>query len=667
MSSDYVHRSIWSTIGYAITDTGDENVSTREEIASILVDALNSIGAAEFEYSYTGIATEAPFPEAFVFDEDGQTLRMILIAGMPSTDIPRKIEEEFVRGRITDLISNLEGVYAADEKYPDTGVDALGEFVYLLRTNGNSIKSVRLTVVALGNCEKIEEIKKLPTKLKLSSAGSALVIDMFDISKLQKAIDSASTSGSVEINFRDYMGSPLKCLQAPRTEADFETYLAIIPGNTVAAIYERFQTQVLQRNVRNFLQATGKVNKGIQKSLREKPEKFLAFNNGLTITASSVELNESNQIEVLRDFQIVNGGQTTASLDFARRYSGLDLDSVSIQAKIVVIDIKSDPTFIDDVSNFANSQNKVKTSDFASRDEFHITLEKLMRDEEELIFEWADGKKSCWFYEAFRGGYATEVGQRRGRKKDNFKLIYPKSQVINKLELAKCENGWDGYPYQVCKGDDMNFAAWIKRTKPHSRPTPDILYCKELIAKVMLWRTAIRLPKEENFSGYRSQISAMSFSYLMHLLERKNLEIDLECLWDSGCVPLEIENEMRKIVHFVKEFLPRRTEEANLAQWAKKPNSWELLKVEKNSDAAKAIARLQKAGLTREKTADYDLLVSRSVEILEKLKKPLNRSELLEQLNLDLSHWDKFRKELLSSGEVMQTGTGPGSKYGIGP
>lgn len=667
MTSDYPHRSVWSTIGYAITDAGDENVSTREEVASILVDALSSIGAAEFEYSYTGIATERPFPEAFVFDEDGRTLRMILVAGIPSKGIPRKIDEKYVIGRITDLVRNLGKVHDTDENFADTGVDALGEFVYLLRTNGKSITSVRLTVVALGICEKIDDVKDLPTSLKLGISDSALVIDVYDINKLQKAIDSASTNGSVEINFRDYMGSPLKCLQAPGTEADFETYLAIIPGDVVAAIYERFQTQVLQRNVRNFLQATGKVNKGIQKSLKEKPEKFLAFNNGLTITASSVQLNESNQIEVLSDFQIVNGGQTTASLDFAKRYSGLDLKAVSIQAKIVVIDIKSDPTFIDDVSNFANSQNKVKTSDFASRDEFHITLEKLMRDKEELLFEWQEGKKNCWFYEAFRGGYDTEVGQRVGRNRDNFKLIYPKSQVVNKLELAKCENGWDGYPYQVCKGDDMNFAAWIKRTKPHSRLAPDIQYAKELVAKVMLWRATLRLPKEESFSGYRSQISAMSYSYLVFLLERKNLEIDLENIWDSGCVPEEIEDELRKIVHFVKDFLPRRTEEANIAQWAKKSNSWEILKAEKNPEAAKAVTRLQRAGLTREKTADYELLVSRTVEIFEKSKKSLNRGELLDQLNLDQSHWDKFRKELLSSGEVVQTGVGPGSKYGISP
>ena len=71
-----------------------QSVSTREEVASILVDALSSIGAAEFEYSYTGIATERPYPEAFVFDEDGRTLRMIFVVGIPSKGIPRKIDEK---------------------------------------------------------------------------------------------------------------------------------------------------------------------------------------------------------------------------------------------------------------------------------------------------------------------------------------------------------------------------------------------------------------------------------------------------------------------------------------------------------------------------------------------------------------------------------------------
>ena len=301
-------------------------------------------------------------------------------------------------------------------------------------------------------------------------------------------MDESSDSGSVSIDFREFIGGPLKCLQAPTRDAGFDTYLAIVPGEVLASIYERYRTRILQKNLRNYLQASGKVNKGIQKSLKEMPEKFLAFNNGLTVTASAAQINENGYIEILSDFQIVNGGQTTASLDHARRFSGLDLKSVSVQAKIVVIDIELDRTFIDDVSNYANSQNKVKMSDFSSRDSFHVALSSLMRDNENLVCEWDDGSRNYWFYEAFRGGYKTELGELTGKRRRRFERNFPKSQVIDKLELAKCENSWDGFPHFVCRHGDMNFAAWVKRTKPQSRNAPDLEYCKEIIAKVILWR-----------------------------------------------------------------------------------------------------------------------------------------------------------------------------------
>lgn len=662
MSSRISNLSLWSTVGYALTEVGNDDVSTREEITSILLDSLSGIGAVEFEYSHTGLSSELPFPEAYVFDADGKTLRLFLIVGVPSKGMPQQIKEDRVIGRILGLINGLKGICRGELESDDYGLEGLGEFLYLFKINCRSIKNLKLDVVILGNCETCENLKGIPTSIEFDNLQCQIVVDVYDVNGLQKAIDNASTIGTVDIDFRDYMGSPLKCLRTSVRDAAFDTYLAIIPGDVVAAIYARFQTRVLQRNVRNFLQATGRVNKGIQKSLREKPQKFLAFNNGLTITASAAHLNESNQIEVLKDFQIVNGGQTTASLDYAKRYSGLDLKDVSVQAKIVVIDIESDPTFIDDVSNFANSQNKVKTSDFAARDAFHTSLAKLMQNEK-LVFEWDDGRRNFWYYEAFRGGYNSELGQRSMEQRSRFQLIFPKNQVINKLELAKCENAWDGFPFHVCKGDDMNFSAWSKRTKPHSRQTPDLQYCRELIAKVILWRATLAIPKELNFSGYRSQISALSYSYLVHLLEMKNLEIDLRVIWEMGCVPDQVLDEINRIVYFVKDFLPRMTEEDNPAQWAKKPNSWARLKEMKYRDASRMVSRLSKAGLLRLRTTDYDLLVVRAIEMLESTGLPLNRGELLQHLNLDPSHWDRFRKELLSNGEVVQLGSGTGTKY----
>lgn len=663
MSNSSFQRSIWTTIRFALTDVGADEISIREEVASILVDALSSVGATEIEYSYTGIAVETDFPEAFVFDDDGKTLRLVQIIGRPSNGMVQRVNDKQVSERIESLIRNIESVYNSNTEYRDAGAEGLGEFVYLLRERGHSLTSLQLKVVVLGNCGDPDELVELPVNLKLENSIIVASIDVYDMNKLQKLLDEDSDNGTVAVDFREFVGGPLRCLQAPVKNEAFDTYLAIIPGDALASIYERFQSRILQKNLRNYLQASGKVNKGIQKSLREKPEKFLAFNNGITVTASSAVINENGQIEILNDFQIVNGGQTTASLDYARRFIGVDITPVAVQAKIVVIDIESDPSFIDDVSNFANSQNKVKMSDFASRDSFQVALAELMRDNENLVYEWEDGRRNYWYYEAFRGGYKTELGQLNGKRRKKFERDFPKSQVVDKLELAKCENGWDGYPYFVCRGNDMNFTAWVKRTKPQKRDAPDLNYCREIIGKVILWRCFLDLVKEQGFSGFRSQISAIAYSNFVFLLEGRNLEIDLQKIWELGHVPVELHDEIGNVIHFTQDLLTSLAGGEDPAQWAKKPISWEKIQLSTYKDLPKLVSRLRIADLLREKSVNFDLLCSRAVELLEKSKIPMGRVDFLNQLMIDESDWDKFRRELLSSGEVLQIGSGPGTKY----
>jgi hypothetical protein len=666
MSNVSFQRSIWTTIRSALTDVGADEISIREEVASILVDALSSVGAAEIEYSYTGIAVETDFPEAFVFDEDGKTLRAVQIIGRPSNGMVQRVNDEQVVERIGSLIHNIESTHDSNAEYRDSGADGLGEFVHLLRERGRSITSFQLKVVVLGNCGDPDELEKIPNILRFGNSTATASIDVYDMNKLQKLLDEDSDNGTVAVDFREFVGGPLRCLHAPVKNDAFDTYLAIIPGDALASIYERFQSRILQKNLRNYLQASGKVNKGIQKSLKEQPEKFLAFNNGITVTASSAVINENGQIEILNDFQIVNGGQTTASLDYARRFIGVDIAPVAVQAKIVVIDIESDPSFIDDVSNYANSQNKVKMSDFASRDSFQVALAELLRDNENLVYEWEDGRRNFWYYEAFRGGYKTELGQLNGKKRKKFERDFPKSQVVDKLELAKCENGWDGYPYFVCRGNDMNFTAWVKRTKPQKRDAPDLTYCKETIAKVILWRCFLDLVKDQGFSGFRSQISAISYSNFVFLLEGKNFEVDLQKIWELGHVPVELRDEMCNVIHFTRDLLTSLSGGEDPAQWAKKPISWEKIQLSTYRDLSKLVSRLKIAHLLRQKSVNLDLLCTRAIDLLEKSRTPLGRVDFINQLMIDESDWDKFRRELLSSGEVLQTGTGPGTKYVIG-
>jgi hypothetical protein len=91
----------------------------------------------------------------------------------------------------------------------------------------------------------------------------------------------------------------------------------------LADIYNDYRSALLERNVRSFLQFNGKVNKGIRDTLKTAPHRFLPYNNGLSTTASSVVLtgasNGTAHIRSLADFQIVNGGQTTASIAAASR------------------------------------------------------------------------------------------------------------------------------------------------------------------------------------------------------------------------------------------------------------------------------------------------------------------------------------------------------------
>ena len=183
MINNTLQRSIWSTIRFALTEVGDEEVSTREEITSLLVDSLSSIGVVEMEYTYTGVATESSFPEAFVFDDDGRTMRAVLVVGRPSNGpIPRVKNDQIVES-IFGLIANIETTYASKENFNDTGANGVGEFIYLLKEQGKSITTFDLTVMVLGNCDDPNELNGIPKEMKFGDRICDVKTDVYDINK----------------------------------------------------------------------------------------------------------------------------------------------------------------------------------------------------------------------------------------------------------------------------------------------------------------------------------------------------------------------------------------------------------------------------------------------------------------------------------------------------
>lgn len=660
--------AIWSMIQAALrNESGSDSTaekSTREIIAEIILgEVLFETGDIESELTYTGIRTFSGFPDAFVFDEDAKTLRLCLLVGrLGSVSMPSVSQPDLLEAR-HELISLLRQIAHDKEPFNEQNVEGLGQFIYEFSKVWPDLTKIEIKVVILGNLRNFED--KLDEEIFEFGGRKNICIEtqIFDIPHLQTQQDLTHKSGTVNLDLLEFLGGPLRCLEVSSGGSEVKTYLAIFPGEALAEIYGRYRTRVLQKNLRNYLQATGKVNKGILKTLKEMPGRFLAYNNGLTITASSIQLNGAGNIVSLEDFQIVNGGQTTASLDHAKRYLGLSLEKVSIQAKINVIDVKKYPTFIDDVSNFANSQNKVKVSDFASRDSFQERLSELMRDNEELLCEWSNGDKNFWYYEAFRGGYLAEKYSRAGQAQRQFEFIFPRSQVIDKIELAKVENAWDGYPHFVCRGADMNFAEWIKRTKPHTRPAPTIEYCRELIAKTILFRSFSDLVKKQGYPAFRSQILAISYAYFRFILEKSGKEIDLLKIWDLGAITDELNEIILEVITWTKEILNTKSGGYDPAQWTKTLAAWEKIQLVRNPKPPYVLLRLRRLELLRDLSFNFDLACAKAVEAIQKSANGLSRTEILSELNIDEKHWDSIRRSLLNDYDIVITGTGRWVRY----
>lgn len=114
------------------------------------------------------------------------------------------------------------------------------------------------------------------------------------------------------------LGATLRCVIATPPGGGYRCLLTMIPGNILVEMYRQHGPRLLERNVRSFLQLKGKVNQGIRKTIIDEPQMFLAFNNGLSVTATGLHIEDHSdgtaKLVSADDFQIVNGGQTTGSI-----------------------------------------------------------------------------------------------------------------------------------------------------------------------------------------------------------------------------------------------------------------------------------------------------------------------------------------------------------------
>ena len=382
----------------------------------------------------------------------------------------------------------------------------------------------------------------------------------------------------IELDFAQDFGGAIPCLECADPTKEYRTFLAFFPAPMLARIYGEHGQRLLERNVRAFLQARGKVNKGLQQTLREEPHRFLAYNNGLCCTAAEVRVDRSAKghanLAWARDFQIVNGGQTTASIFHALRKEKLDLDHVTVQVKLTVL---NDPDRVTEVvpmiSRFANSQNKVNGADFSANGKFHRDLEGLSRT------VWAPAasgleRGSHWYYERARGSYLDDKARQGtpARQKEWAKQN-PLQQKFTKTDLAKYEHAWLAMPHLICRGAEKNFEAFAARLEDDGEPVVDQQFFRYVVARVILWRSTEKVFDTLKIVGYRANSVAYSVAWLA---ERSGRRLDLDRVWRSQCLPESVSATLRLVCQEAYRFLT--SQDGNVGEVSKKPETWGIFR-----------------------------------------------------------------------------------------
>jgi len=483
---------------------------------------------------------------------------------------------------------------------------------------------------------RVKNLQKEPIQ------GKKVDLNAWDINRFYGLFASSQGKEEIEIDTYSIPGGGIPFVSATKSD-DYTAYLAVVPGKFLADIYLDYGSRLLEGNVRSFLSVRGKVNKAIRGTILTEPNMFFAYNNGIAATASEIEKNEDNNlITKIKDMQIINGGQTTASIANAVLQDKADLSEIFIPMKLSVVNHDKAKEMIPTISRSANSQNKVDEADFFSNHPYHVRLEEYSR---RILAPPVDGNQyqTAWFYERARGQYVQEQMKLTRSERKKFQLKNPKAQLLKKVDVAKYINSYEQKPNIVSRGAQYNmrnFAESIsKQWKPNEQNTTfNEYYFKKLIALSILFKTTEKLVSAQEWyqeiKAYRANIVTYSIAVIMHLIEKKhpNRSIDFLKIWNTQSLAPELEQQLIVTTKDVFDFitLDDRTT-LNVTEWCKKEDCWK---------------RAQNYNFTLLDDFTNTLVSSNreveEIEIAKKEQKVANQvSAEIELVNLGADYWKK--------------------------
>lgn len=442
----------------------------------------------------------------------------------------------------------------------------------------------RVNVFLITNGEVKADLKTSDT-----IAGYTVFYRSIDINYLFNLSDKSRVP--IEINF-EQSGYKVPCIVNETNNEDYQSWLAIIPGLALADIYEQYGARLLEQNVRSFLQFTGKINKGIRNTILKEQHMFMAFNNGIAATAEEVTItnlpdNQGKAIAVVKDFQIVNGGQTTASIYHTWKKDKVDISKVFVPVKLTIVkDRENFSEIVGRIAEYANTQNKVSASDLSSNRENHVLLEKLSRT------VWAppisgETIQTRWFFERSRGQYKNE-NIRFGitpSKRKQFDKQNPRNQMFSKESLAKYINSYEEVyngkklligPHIVVRGSQKNYAQFLNY---NFNSKPDNIWFEDAIAKAILFSTSEKVygVKPNAIGDMRYITVPYAIAWLGFKLDYK---LDLYKIWKQQSLSDALKNKLHEIMSKIEDYLKSKAPGSLYGEWAKKEECWLAIKNE---------------------------------------------------------------------------------------
>jgi hypothetical protein len=580
--SDEYYQELGSVIASRATAKGILQEEAYFEIASETLIEVGELSEANYTpYKKTGLQVDGYGGN--LNDEEG-TVKLILLDYSSDQNKPESLTNTDIQAIVKRGTNFMYKVLTKEFINEIEESSEVFNLAAMIRSNWKDVLKIRFILIT--NKQMSARVKAGGIKLA-EVWETPITLNIWDYKRFADINAQGSEREPLIVRMDDF-DKDIGILPADIENGRFPSYLAVVPGSVLADIYDIYSTRLLEQNVRVFLQAKGKINKGIQNTILDEPEMFFSYNNGLTATAENLEIEDTpsgQRIREIHNFQIVNGGQTMASIYQMSPYckkkwkKGItpDISDIYVQMKLSVIPPECTLDIVPKISRFSNSQNKVSDADFFSNHPYHVEMEKFSRKVVAPSTEsgWSTTK---WYYERMRGQYNNDrnLKMKTEAQKREFENQYPSNQKFTKTDLAKYLTPWEGKPEVAQRGAAKCFTEFASIISEKWEKNPAFcneMYYKVSIAKAIVFKQLEKIVSDQTWyagGGTRAPIVLHTIGKLAYDLKKTGKSFPFLSVWNKQRLPTAAYATLRDLTTVVSEVILNPPTQGQLeTEWAK--------------------------------------------------------------------------------------------------